>query len=229
MNEQKQSRSNEILCAHSGLVFAALLAIGLFGIAGWLPLVKPGLNAEQIQALFEQDRIRIRIGMTVLALAAVFWWSFSSAIAMVMKRIEGDSHPLTYVQMASATGTVLGVFIPAYIWLAAAYRPEIPAGTLQAMNDLAWLMIIGAYPPAVLQAVAIAICILGDRKHTYPRWVGFASLWAAILFLPGALLPFFKIGPFAWNGLIGFWLVAVAFFAWIILMWWATVAAIKKT
>jgi hypothetical protein len=62
--------------------------------------------------------------------------------------------------------------------------------------------------------------------QAYRRWVGYAKLM--ILFLPGALLPFFHAGPFAWNGIIGFWLVAVAFFGWIFMMWRMTVRAIRN-
>ena len=53
-------------------------------------------------------------------------------------------------------------------------------------------------------------------------------IWIAILFMPGALLPFFQGGPFSWNGIIGFWLVAVAFFGWILMMWWMTVRAVRN-
>lgn len=88
---------------------------------------------------------------------------------------------------------------------------------------------IGAFPPAGLQNLAIGLCSLGDNNNRYPRWIGFVNFWIAILFLPGVLLPFFKSGPFAWNGLIGFWLVAFAFFGWIIMMWWSTVRAIKNS
>jgi hypothetical protein len=101
---------------------------------------------------------------------------------------------------------------------------------MQIINDFCWLIFVGMFSPAVLQAFVIGACILSDKRAdpVFPRWVGFANLWAAVLFLPGALLPFFKHGPFAWNGLIGFWLVATAFFAWYILMWWSTVRAIKR-
>jgi hypothetical protein len=90
-------------------------------------------------------------------------------------------------------------------------------------------MIIGAYPPVLLQALAIGLCILRDKspRLRFPRWVGFGNFWAAILFLPGALLPFFQTGPFTWKGLIGFWLVAVVFFGWIVLMWLMTLRAIR--
>ena len=223
------NKTNELLCAHSGWVFAVLLSLGVFGIAGWMPLIEPAMTAADLASHFAENRTRIRIGVTVLAFSSVFWWSFSAAIAMQMKRIEGDSHPLTYVQMASASGTVMAALLAAYFWLVAAYRADVPASTLQTLNDFAWLTFVGLYPPAMIQNLAIGFCILNDERDSkiYPRWVGYANLWVAVLFLPGALLPFFHGGPFSWNGIIGFWLVAVAFFGWIIMMWKMTVNAIR--
>jgi hypothetical protein len=221
---------NHILCAHSALVFAALLALGIFVIAGWMPLIDPGMNATDLAVEFQQNRWRIRLGISVLAFSSVFWWLMSAAIAMQMKRIEGDSHPLTYVQMASSCGTVLIVLLAAYVWLVAAYRAETAPETLQVLNDFAWISFVGFYPPAFIQTISLGWCILSDRNDlpVYPRWVGYTTIWVAILFLPGVLLPFFHGGPFAWNGIVGFWLVAVAFFGWILLIWRMTVRAIMS-
>lgn len=47
----------------------------------------------------------------------------------------------------------------------------------------------------------------------FPRWVGYANLWIAILYLPELLVFFFTTGPFAWDWLIGFWIPAVLFIA----------------
>jgi hypothetical protein len=223
------SRMNQLACAHSALVFATLLSLGIFGIAGWMPLISPGMSAADLATEFQQHRLRIRLGMSVLAFASVFWWSMSAAIAMQMKRIEGPSHPLTYVQMASSCGSVFAVLLAAYFWLVAAYREDLSPGTLRMLNDFAWLAFVGMYPPGFLQNISIGWCILTDRSQArvYPRWVGFANIWLALLFLPGALLPFFHAGPFSWNGVIGFWLVAVAFFGWILMMWRMTVRAIQ--
>jgi len=226
------NKTNELVCAHSALLFAALMGLGIFGIAGWLPPIHPDLSGDEIATLFQQHTLRIRLGMTVLALASVFWWSFSAAIAMRMKRIEGASHPLAYVQMASASGTVIVILLAAYFWLVIAYRPDqTSGGSPQMFNDFAWLTFVGAYPPAVIQNLSLALCILTDRNKVrlYPAWVGYFNIWIAVLDLPGALLPFFKTGPFAWNGIIGFWLVAVAFFGWILVMWRMTVLAIEKS
>lgn len=224
------NKSSQLLCAHSALFFAVLLGLGVFGVAGWLPPIEPSLTAADIQRMFVEDQTRIRIGVSLMALSSVLWWTFAAAISTQMKRIEGVHHPLAYVQLGCAAGTVLAIILPAYGWLALAYRPEnVSPETMQLVNDFCWLVFIGAYPPGLLQALVIGLCILGDKggKQVYPRWVGFANLWIAFLFLPGALLPFFQTGPFTWNGIIGFWIVAVAFFGWIVLMWWATVRAIK--
>jgi len=224
------NKTNEIICAHSILVFSILMSLGIFVITGWLPVISPSLTADEVAAVFDEDRTRILIGMSILAFASVFYWSFAAAIAMQMKRIEGKSHPLTYVQMASATGTVMAVLLPAYYWIGCAFRPEVPPGTLQIFNDISWLMFVGCYPGAFLQNLSIGFCILTDKKEikAYPRWVGIANIVIAILYVPAAGMSFDKTGPGAWDGILGFWLAAFAFFSWVIIMWWTTVRAIKS-
>ena len=227
---QNTNKTNQLICAHSGLVFAALMGLGIFVIAGWLPVIEPGMTAAGLAARFVQDQMRIRIGMMFLVTASALWWSFSAVISTQMKRIEGPHHPLTYAQIGSAAGTALAVMVPAFLWLAMDYRPgNVAPDTLQLINDFNWMVFIGAFPPAVVQNLAVGLCILSDRsgRDIYPRWVGYANVWLAISFLPGALIPFFKSGPFAWNGIIGFWVAALAFFGWVVIMWWATLRAIK--
>src|SRR5690606_16997150 len=109
------SRATELLCAHSALAFAGLLGAGAFAIAGWLPPVDPTLDAHAIFEMFAQDRTRIRLGASVLALGSIFWWSFAVAIGLQMKRMEGDSHPLAQLQMLTSTGTALVVMMASYL------------------------------------------------------------------------------------------------------------------
>ncbi|MGQ0700356.1 MAG: hypothetical protein ACT4PZ_19225 [Panacagrimonas sp.] len=225
------NKTSQLICAHSALVFAVVLGAGIFGVAGWLPTIAPSRSAADIAQMFLQDQTRIRIGMSMLAAASVLWWAMSAVIAVQMKRIEGPHHPMTYLQLASASGTVMAILFPAYIWLALVYRPgTVTPETMQLVNDFNWMVFIGAYPPACIQNFAIGICILSDKRAEpiFPRWVAYANFWIAIAFLPGVLIPFFKTGPFTWTGLIGFWLVAVTFFGWIVMMWWATVRAINR-
>ncbi|GLR67909.1 hypothetical protein GCM10010909_25900 [Acidocella aquatica] len=225
------NKTAERLCAYSGVVFSALLGVGLLGVTTlWQPPA-PGLGAGQIARLFQQNTLQIRLGVAVLAAGSAFYWPFAAAITTQMRRIEGKAHSLAETQMATATGTVIAVLLACFLWFAAAYRPGVmPPAIVQSLNDLGWLCFVGLYPPAVLQCVVIGVCILSQQPETmiYPRWLGFVNFWAAIIFLPGAAVPFFQSGPFAWNGLVSFWLVAGVFFGWIILMSFATAAAIKR-
>lgn len=42
------------------------------------------------------------------------------------------------------------------------------------------------------------------------------------------LILFFKTGPFAYNGVVGFWLPTVAFFAWVLVMTWLVITEVNK-
>jgi hypothetical protein len=46
--------------------------------------------------------------------------------------------------------------------------------------------------------------------------------------VPGGVAYFFRTGPFAWNGLLAFWVAASAFFIWLLVMPWITLRAINN-
>ncbi len=60
------------------------------------------------------------------------------------------------------------------------------------------------------------------------RWVGYFNIWAGLLQIPGAMMPFFKTGPFAWDGLFAFWMPLVVFSLWIYVDTWAVLRAIRR-
>lgn len=224
------NKTIERLCANSIWIYTAALCIGWFGIAGWMPLLSPDMSAEAVAAHYQDNAMRIRLGVTLLGIGTIFWWSFAGAIATHMKRIEGEHSPLTRIQMASSGGTVLIILIEAWVALSLTFRANIEPSTVQLASDFIWLTFVGFYPPGLMQNLVIGICILSDKRQQpiFPRWVGYANFWLAILFLPGGYIAFFKHGPLAWDGILGFWLIAVAFFSWIIMMWWAVMRAIRN-
>lgn len=223
------SRTSELVCAHSAVPFATMLGLGIFFIPGWFPPVEPTLNADQIVEMFQQDRLRIRTGAMLATIGAMLYATLAAVIALQTKRIEGESRPLTYVQLATIPVTVIVIWLPCYFWLAMAYRIEAAPETLQLFNDFAWMMFIGGFQPALIQWLAIAWCILQDKreKPLYPKWVGYATIWVTLTTMIGVAMPFSQTGPFTWAGLLCFWLAALLFFGWIIMMWIMTVKAIK--
>lgn len=53
--------------------------------------------------------------------------------------------------------------------------------------------------------------IAPPKRRPWPRWVGYLALWLSLLAVPASLIAFFQTGPFAWDGLFGFWVPLTAF------------------
>src|SRR5262249_59457655 len=82
---------------------------------------------------------------------------------------------------------------------------------------LGWLMFVMVFPAYTLQMICIAIAGFIDKSPhpTWPRWAAYLNLWVAFSGMGGGLAVFFKTGPFAWNGLIGFYLPISVFAIWL--------------
>jgi hypothetical protein len=76
------------------------------------------------------------------------------------------------------------------------------------------------FPAYVLQMVCIATAALIDRSPdpVWPRWAAYFCVWIGISGMGGGIAVFFKRGPFAWNGLIGFYVPIAMFALWVSVM-----------
>jgi hypothetical protein len=217
VNERSQK-----LCLYLGIAFPFVFFVGWGLIAGYmLPLPSPHDPASEIQQFYVDNQHTIQVGLIITIAAGAFQAPFFGLIGMHMRRVEGKHSPLAYGQMMLGSLGVLLVVVPMFIYAVCAFRPESrDPETLLAFSDFAWMMFIGAFSPAVLQNILLAICILGDKRETpiFPRWVGYFNLWAATLFMPGCIVIIAHSGPFAWNGLMAFWVPASVFGGWFIVM-----------
>lgn len=219
---------NQLLCAHSTLIFAVLVAVGMFLMTGWLPPPSPALSAEQTAAIFA-DNMQMRIGLAITAFVSPLFLGLAVAVSAQLRRIEGPNHVMSTLQLVTAAVAVPALQFPALYWLALLYRADLSPQIFVVINDISWFLVIGAVGPTTLQPLAIGLAILGDKSgKIYPRWLGFANLWFAVIVIPGAVIPFFKTGPFAWSGLISFWTVFLGFFGWVMLDYIWTVKAIHR-
>jgi len=104
-------------------------------------------------------------------------------------------------------------FYPAIWWLVTVYRPQRNPDLIYLINDMAWLQFIGGVSMWLAMPIALVIAAFTDKSPTpvYPRWSGYATIWIMLTVLPDQLLFFFHRGPFAWNGVFGFWIPLVVF------------------
>jgi hypothetical protein len=113
------------------------------------------------------------------------------------------------------------------IWQAGAFRAERNPELVQLCYDIGWLMYIGVVGTAIVQMLLCGVAILQDRRPEplVPRWAAYVCFWAGLGVAGGSFCVFTRTGPLAWNGLIAFWLLAVAFFVWMLTMSWAMLRA----
>lgn len=214
------------ICIWTGPMAGLLFVIGLWPLAGFIPLLDPTYTAEQIAAIYQSNTVGIRLGGIVIMFGAALNAAFFGAIYAYIKRIEGGSGPYAITQALGGAVLVAFIFLPAMLFTVTAFRPDRPAELTLLMNDFAWLALVIPTPPGIVQALAVGLAILGDRSPTplLPRWAGYMSLWVAVLTLPAPLAVMFKTGPFAWNGILAFWMPASIAGVWLVVM---TVAMLK--
>lgn len=211
--------TDQKLCVWGGPFYVTCLGIGLL-MAGFVPPPSPGLTADAIAAFYQANANMIRAGMVLGLLGTVGYVTLVGAISVQLRRMKGTSRLPAYLQLGAGSIGVLTVMFPLMIFAIAAFRPERDPHLTQMINDIGWLIIIPAFPTFIAQFLAIAFGVLQDRgpKLVFPRWSAYFNLWCGLLFVPGGFAYFLRTGPFAWDGLLAFWVAAGAFFVWLLVM-----------
>ena len=98
--------------------------------------------------------------------------------------------------------------LPFIFWAGAFYRPDRSPELVQLINDMTWLEFLLFFPTFSFQLFCVAMAGLTQRQgpKVFPRWFLYLNLWMALIGSTGMLCIFFFSGPFAWNGIIGFYI-----------------------
>ncbi|MCK9283159.1 MAG: hypothetical protein M0P39_02635 [Rhodocyclaceae bacterium] len=221
---------NQLWCVWSGVIFLVLFGLGWGLIARFVPPPAPALGAGEIADFYRQNTQMIRLGLVVTQISCIFLPPWVAALSVQMKRVEGSAPVLAYTQLICGLAAMLVILGSTLIWGTVAFRPERDPELLQLINDLGWLIFTMTFAPFSTQGIAVALAIFSDKgaEPMFPRWVAYFNLWTATIFLPTGLILFFKTGPFAWNGLIGFWLPVGEFGLWFAVMTVLMLKAIKR-
>lgn len=205
---------NQLICAWSVPLFMVMLGIGFGGLAGYIPPTPPGDNAQEVADFYRDNTQLIRTGIVLTMLGGALLVPWVSVFAHQLGRAEGKPAVMARTQMLAGAMVAIIIVIPCMLWTAAAYRPDRDPELVLVLSDVGWFFFILALSLPVVQMSAIAIAILGaDNETVFPRWLGYANAWFALLLMPGIMCTYFKDGVFAWNGLVGWWITILTFFA----------------
>jgi len=220
---------NQLLGAWCVPIAVTLFGVSLMSLAHFIPPLAPTLTAEEVAAHFRDHGMAICLAMTLFLFSGTLLAPITAIFCVLIKRIEGRASVLTYTQLVTGTVALILFVPPAICWAAAAYRPDRDISQILLLNDLGWFFFIMVVPPGILQVIVLGMAMLQDKRRQplFPRWLAYVNFWLAVIFVPGGLVPLFKTGPFAWNGLIAFWIPVGLFGAWWLLMFVMCLKAIK--
>lgn len=222
-------RSQQI-CIWTGPIGMVLFGIGLWPLAHFIPLPDPMASAETIAGFYQSHTIGIRLGGLVIMFGVSLNVAFFGEMFVFVKRMEGDTGPYAMTQALCAALVIAFVFLPALLFTVTAFRPDRAVELTRLLNDFAWILLVIPTPPAVVQSLAIGFAILDDKspQPALPRWTGYFSVWIAVLLIPGAFAMMFKTGPFAWNGILAFWVPAASAGLWVFVMAFQMLKSLKR-
>lgn len=215
-----------VWCCLAGLVlfFAGLL------MADLLPPLSPHSSAGQIALHWRTNTDLRRFGLLLITFAGVMIAPFVAVTSAQMKRIEGATAPLSYLQLGTGFLLVVAFIVPGYLMEVEAFRSARAPSEVLLINDTAWILFVGMFPPFFFQCLAIAgACFLDQQQTIFPRWLGYLNVWVALIFVPAGLIYFFKTGPFAWNGIFPFWVALADIGVWFCAMAYALLRVPAET
>jgi hypothetical protein len=204
-------------------IFVALTAIGWLGIAHFYMPARADLGLDATKLWFsETHHWGVIIGCTLFYIAAGILTPGSIAFGVMLAKIEGR-WPLW-----SLTTAVCGVFISLIVffnacaWIVSAYRKESGADVSQAFSDWAWFAFLLGWIYLAIEMFATAAVELMDHRSEpmIPRWLTWLTLAGGATLFFAAGPAFFKSGPFAYHGLLAFYLPVVIWGAYIALTTW---------
>jgi hypothetical protein len=205
------------------LVFVALTAVGWLGIGGYINMAEANLGLEATKEFTTDDhKWQIIIGCTIFYIAAGLLTPGSIAFGVMLSKVEGR-HPIW-----SFTTAVCGVFISLIIffnccaWILTAYRPELGADVIQAWNDWAWFAFLLGWIYLTIEMVGSGLVeLMDDRPEPMiPRWLTWYTFAGAVTIFCAAGPAFTKSGPFAYHGLLAFYVPVAIWGSYIALTTW---------
>jgi hypothetical protein len=224
------STRTQLFCVWCGPVGAVLYLIFFAGIAKFVPPPSPHWTVAHVLSFYANNRTAIRIGQIGGMVSSMLFFPYFTVIAIQIWEIEKRRPILALLEWGGGLMLVVWFGMCTMLWIVATFRSDLSGGTVRMLNDFGWLIFVMLFPEYVVQMMSIGVAALRDKSPDpiWPRWAGYFNMWIAFSGIGGGLAVFFKHGPFAWNGLIGFWLPLSFFGIWLVITTYLLHTGIKR-
>jgi hypothetical protein len=203
-----------------------MISLVLFGVSLWaimqmVPPPSPKLPASVIADFYRQNALQIRIGAMITSWTSAFMVPLSLVISAQMQRIDKGVPLLATAQVIGGAMMSMFLVFPPIIYGVAAFTADRAPEITSTLHEIGSLVLVTTDQYYMFQLFAIIYFCLTrpqDDLSPFPRWLGWLTLWAGIIYEVGPIGFMFKRGPFAWDGIIVFWMPFVTFGIWVTVM-----------
>ncbi|MCW3040945.1 MAG: hypothetical protein JWM31_2850 [Solirubrobacterales bacterium] len=215
---ERWSERYELFGAWCAPIFTLLTAIGFLGLSHMYDPAAAHLSPVELSAFYADRHVAVEVGMSLLCVGTAFLAIFSVQLGIELWRIEGRSILMSASQALGGFGVVMLIFISCCLWIGAAYRagnadPDVTV----ALNDAAWFGFLVGWVMLALQMATTAAITLHDKRADplVPRWFSWAAAVGAVLLVTANGCAVTKTGPFAWDGVLGYYLPMAIWGTWL--------------
>lgn len=216
------SKRGQMIGVWCGYGFVLLFFIASWPIAEFIPPPSPLLSGEQLLSKYADNITMVRLAMPLGLIAGMLVVPFSITMAIQLARLEGRIPFWGFTCASAGACNAVAFYLPFIFFSAGYYRMDRAPDLVLLISDMAWLEYLMVWPPIIMQILCVAIVGLSYKGPLtiLPRWFCWLSIWISLLIMPAGLVIFFKSGPFAWNGVISWWIPASSFgLYWLLLSW----------
>jgi hypothetical protein len=211
----RNPKMDQWICWWSLPIFYNLFGLIFVYLGKIMPPPKPGLTQAEIVAFVQSNAKNMQIAWVLLALLLGFASLSSGLIVTHMKRMTGVSAALTYTYLAAlAVAALPGCLFCSLMFALAAFRPDRDPQLVALLYDMGMLSFVGSLGCFVTQYLVFAIAIFLDKRGIFPKWLAYMSIWGLVTELVAMPIWIFRDGPYAWDGLISFYLGTIIFVTW---------------
>ncbi len=214
MTERDPYRYMGVL-AWSGPIFLLGAILGWAVLGHNLPPYSPARSPEEFLEFIQTNQYQIQLGMIIMMTVAPLYLMWGYAVTRIMQKADAYNDIMATLQLWGAGFTMLVFFVPCGLWIGVTFRADsMDAASLRFMFDTAWMFFDTGFSPVTMQFCAFGVCFLSDPREVplMPRWVSWLGIWVGISFFVFMLMPFFKEGPLARDGMLMFWIEFSLFF-----------------
>ncbi len=186
-----------------GIVFVLMTRV--------MPPPKPWWDQARVVQWFSDNHDGLLWGFGIIFLISGLVAACNALIAYSMHRMSVSKvFAYSYIAIYSLS-TLPGMLLTAILLTVGALRPDRDPVLISLIYDASFTAFVGTMGVFLIGTAVWMTAILLDRNRVFPLWFGYLNICNLLTEFVVAPMWIFKEGPFAWSGLIAFWIDTMVF------------------